>query len=93
MWKDFIRNIVVIFQPNILRIIGFYVRHSASIYSSCPAQLELCRILITGQLPTSKLNLLEHLNMEFQLNCFQIFNEGHFEFKQKDSLKKKKRHD
>ena len=58
-----------------------------SIYSSCPAQLELCRILITGQLPTSKLNLLEHLN------CFQIFNEGHFEFKQKDSLKKKKRHD
>ena len=29
MWKDSIRNIVVIFQPNILRIIGFYVRHSA----------------------------------------------------------------
>ena len=29
MWKDSIRNIVVIFQPNILRIVGFYVRHSA----------------------------------------------------------------
>ena len=29
MWKDSIRNIVVIFQPNILRTVGFYVRHSA----------------------------------------------------------------
>ena len=29
MWKDSIRNIVVIFQPNILRIVEFYVRHSA----------------------------------------------------------------
>ena len=29
MWKDSIRNIVVIFQTNILRIVGFYVRHSA----------------------------------------------------------------
>ena len=29
MWKDSIRNNVVIFQPNILRIVGFYVRHSA----------------------------------------------------------------
>ena len=29
MWKDSIRNTVVIFQPNILRIVGFYVRHSA----------------------------------------------------------------
>ena len=33
MWKDSIRNIVVIFQPNILRIVGFYVRHSAIIWS------------------------------------------------------------
>ena len=32
MWKDSIRNIVVIFQPNILRIVGFYVRHSASVF-------------------------------------------------------------
>ena len=24
MWKDSIRNTVVIFQPNILRIVGFY---------------------------------------------------------------------
>ena len=30
MWKDSIRNIVVIFQHNILRIVGFYVRHSAN---------------------------------------------------------------
>ena len=29
MWKDSMRNNVVIFQPNILRIVGFYVRHSA----------------------------------------------------------------
>ena len=29
MWKDSIRNIVVIFQPNISRIVGFYVRHWA----------------------------------------------------------------
>ena len=34
MWKDSIRNIVVIFQPNILRIVGFYVRHSAIISKS-----------------------------------------------------------
>ena len=29
MWKDSIRNIVVIFQITILRIVGFYVRRSA----------------------------------------------------------------
>ena len=29
MWKESNRNIVVIFQPNILRIVGFYVRHWA----------------------------------------------------------------
>ena len=34
MWKDSNRNIVVIFQPNILRIVGFYVRHSASVLNS-----------------------------------------------------------
>ena len=33
MWKDSNRNIVVIFQPNILRIVGFYVRHSANVHS------------------------------------------------------------
>ena len=33
MWKDSIRNIVVIFQPNILRIVAFYVRHSAKEYT------------------------------------------------------------
>ena len=30
MWKDSNRNIVVIFQPNILRIVEFYVRHLAN---------------------------------------------------------------
>ena len=30
IWKDFVRNIVVIIQTNIFRIVGFYVRHSAS---------------------------------------------------------------
>ena len=29
MWKDSIRNIVVIFQTTILRIVGFYDRHLA----------------------------------------------------------------
>ena len=32
MWKDSIRNIVVIFQPDSLRIVGFYVRHSANMF-------------------------------------------------------------
>ena len=32
IWKDSIRNIVVIFQTNILRIVGIYVRHSANVY-------------------------------------------------------------
>jgi hypothetical protein len=31
MWKDSIRNIVVIFQTTILRIVGFYVRRSAKV--------------------------------------------------------------
>ena len=34
MWKDSIRNIVVIFQTNILRTVGFYVRHSANVLVS-----------------------------------------------------------
>jgi hypothetical protein len=33
MWKDSIRNIVVIFQTTILRIIGLYVRRSAYDYA------------------------------------------------------------
>ena len=31
MWKDSIRNIVVIFQATILGIVGFYVRRSAKV--------------------------------------------------------------
>ena len=31
MWKDSIKNIIVTFQTTILRIVGFYVRPSASI--------------------------------------------------------------
>ena len=34
VWKDSIINIVVIFQPNILRIVGLYVRHSAYVRRS-----------------------------------------------------------
>jgi hypothetical protein len=30
MWKNSIRNIVVIFQTTILRIVGFYVRRSSN---------------------------------------------------------------
>ena len=41
MWKDSIRNIVVIFQPNILRIVGFYVRHSATVISHFLHQLNV----------------------------------------------------
>ena len=32
MWKDSIRNIVVIFQTDILRTVGFYVRRSAIVF-------------------------------------------------------------
>ena len=31
MWKDFDKNIVVIFQTAILRFVGFYVRRSARV--------------------------------------------------------------
>ena len=41
MWKDSIRNIVVIFQTNILRIVGFYVRRSAIVTSSISFGLHL----------------------------------------------------
>ena len=37
IWKDSVRNIVVIFQTNILRIVRFYARHSA-IASDMPAK-------------------------------------------------------
>ena len=33
MWKDSIRNIVVIFQTKILRIVVFYVRRSANVFA------------------------------------------------------------
>ena len=33
MWKHSIRNIIVILQTTILRIVGFYVRHSAIDFS------------------------------------------------------------
>ena len=38
IWKDFFRNIVVIFQTNILKIVRFYVRHSANV---CIIQLNV----------------------------------------------------
>ena len=45
MWKDSIRNNVVIFQTTILRIVGFYVRHSATIletkFACCPIYLKI----------------------------------------------------
>ena len=36
MWKDFYRNIVVIFQSTILIIVGFYVGRSAYIFDPKP---------------------------------------------------------
>ena len=36
MWKDFYRNIVVIFQSTILIIVGFYVGCSAYIFDPKP---------------------------------------------------------
>ena len=41
MWKDSIRNIVVTFQTNILRIVGFYVRHSAMVHAALRAAWQL----------------------------------------------------
>ena len=46
MWKDSNRNIVVIFQPNILRIVGFYVRHSAFELSVKKPKNHLDRLLV-----------------------------------------------
>ena len=48
MWKDSIINIVAIFQPNILRIVGFYVRHSAIVY--CSSLQDLNRMNLTAAL-------------------------------------------
>ena len=36
MWKDSIRNIVIIFQTTILRIVGFYIRRSANDIAPAP---------------------------------------------------------
>ena len=61
-----------------------------SIYSSCPAQLDLL-----GNFPVwikSKQCILEHLNMEFQLNRFQVIYLRHSEFKQTGFLTNKKAH-
>ena len=44
MWKDSIRDIVVIFQSNILRIVGFYVRHSAMVKFCESAEPEVDQI-------------------------------------------------
>ena len=54
MWKDSNRNIVVIFQPNILRIVGFYVRHSASVTAT----------VVQSKEPSNKLvsQIRPHLN-------------------------------
>ena len=45
MWKESIRNNVVIFQRNTLRIVRFYVRHSAIVLerkSNCvPTELDV----------------------------------------------------
>ena len=50
MWKDSIRNIVVIFQPNILRIVGFYVRHSAyDLRTKLRPETDIPGLYLTGQ--------------------------------------------
>ena len=41
MWKDSNRNMVVIFQPNILSIVGFYVRHLAKVAETTQKVLDL----------------------------------------------------
>ena len=49
MWKDSIRNIVLIFQTTILRIIGFYVRHSGIDISKDPFLNEIGIKAVIGQ--------------------------------------------
>ena len=56
MWKDSIRNIVVIFQPNILRIVGFYVRHSADVNSVIKYLIFASSSIITVWRPLGKYN-------------------------------------
>ena len=72
MWKDSNRNIVVIFQPNILRIVGFYVRHSAfdTIFSWCTDVKNIREIDILWWLPelhTSKIG--QTIWAIWQLSC------------------------
>ena len=64
MWKDSNRNIVVIFQPNILRSVGFHVRHSASIFK---LRIELIQKLKSSKLKhehTSRVSNIESDNSQ-----------------------------
>ena len=65
MWKDSIRNIVVIFQPNVLRIVGFYVRHSA-IYCLCSLQKS-----------SSKINFVKFLKIKYRQIRMMLNSLGH----------------
>ena len=56
MWKDSDRNIVVIFQTNILRIVGFYVRHSAKEFQTVYKGEIWCLCTVTFGQNISKLN-------------------------------------
>ena len=69
MWKDSIRNIVVIFQPNILIIVEFYVRHWAIVlkhFNENPVSVNigyLTKVFFCYTLPRNHLDNLNEQNL------------------------------
>ena len=65
MWKDSIRNIVVIFQTNILRIVGFYVRYSANAF-------ERNEIRVTGFLKWTDFSLQSEIRLFLEASLLSV---------------------
>ena len=69
MWKDSIRNIVVIFQTNILRIVGFYVSRLAIVIWGVAA-----RSVVKTQKPYETINFCTELHEISLLSYFRFGN-------------------
>ena len=69
MWKDSIRNIVVIFQPNILRIVGSYVRHWAKVSLKTLGKLETN---FSSLLQNPKMKLIWNYVLKSEYKIFHI---------------------
>jgi hypothetical protein len=71
IWKDSVKNIVVIFQTNILRIVGFYVRHSASTFYIHTKIKKYCEIAASRKSENSCINAFTSLH-RIALSLFMI---------------------